>query len=287
MMLLKKNFSFVFIIVCMPLLMQFSSCHKDSATPSYVYVNPFILKIDSVAQGTSNNKIEDVWLYVNEQSLGAYQLPAKIPVIANGSTQLLLSPGVLKNGITTMHFQYPFYTAYFDTVVLTKSQTTVITPIVKYIDSAKFHLNETFENGNTFSKLIGDTTIYRDNQPSERLWSQWYGKITLTPTNDTVEVYTPYFTLPYNSIVFIEMNYKCDIPITIGLLVNNSSGGEKYWVETLNAHSTWNKIYIDISDAVTQLQGTSYGIILKAGNTSGDITSPQNIYLDNIKLISK
>ncbi len=286
-MLLKKNFSFVLIIVYMPLLMQLSSCHKDSATPSYVQVNPFVLKIDTAAQGSASNNIQDVWLYVNEQPLGAYQLPAKIPIIAEGSSQLLLSPGILKGGITTMHIQYPFYTAYLDTVVLTKSQTTVITPVVKYIDSAKFHLNETFENGSSFLKLMGDTTIYRDNQPSERLWSQWYGKITLTPTNDTVEVYTPAFTLPYNSIVFIEMNYKCDLPITVGLLVNNASGGEKYWVETLNAHSTWNKIYIDISDAVTQEQGTSYGIIIKAGNTIGDITSPQNIYLDNIKLISK
>ncbi len=272
----------------MPLLMQLWSCHKDSATPSYVYVNSFVLKIDTAAQGTASNNIQDVWLYVNEQPLGAYQLPTKIPIIASGSSQLLLSPGVLKDGITTMHIQYPFYTAYLDTVVLTKSQTTIITPVVKYIDSAKFHLNETFENGNSFSKLMGDTTIYRENNPSQRLWSQWYGKITLTPTNDTVEIYSSSsYTLPTNSIVFIEMNYKCDLPITVGLLVNNTSGGEKYWVETLNAHSTWNKIYIDISDAVTQLEGTSYGIIIKAGNTIGDITSPQNIYLDNIKLISK
>ena len=290
-MMQKKIFSLfkLFLLsgaIVAPLL--FSACHKDSPTPVYLHIAPFSLTSNLAAQGSNSNKIEDVWVYVNKQPLGAYQLPCTIPVIAdNGKTEVILFPGILKGGITSMHVKYPFYKSFTDIINFVQGKTFSIAPITKYVDSLKFKLKEDFENGNSFIKLLGDTSIFKECAANIGI-EGCYGHITLDATHDTVEVISSSsFVLPENTTpVFIEMNYKNDYPFTIGLQANTSSTVTKYWQETFVAKSNWNKVYIDITDAVSQLQGTTYQIIIKAGNTYGEITSPENLYFDNIKLIS-
>ena len=278
----------------MPLCVWVSACHKASPTPCYLQIEPFTLTTNYTTQGSSNCKVTDVWVYVNNQNLGAYQLPCKIPVIlndpilSNGKSQILLAPGIMKNGITTMRIQYPFFKTEFDTAVLKEGVTYDFKPKTKYYDSLKFYLKEDFELGSSFNKLMGDTVIIRENTTANSL-EGYYGKITLDPTHDTVEMVnsTPYSLILDTRPIFIEMNYKCDYPFTIGLLSNSATTVTKYWHETFTAKATWNKVYIDITDAVNQLQGSTYQIIIKTGNTSGDISSAKNLYFDNIKLISR
>ncbi len=294
---MKKISSSVLLLIVIgfatPLFISISSCHKASPTPCYFHIEPFNITTNYAAQGSASSKVTDVWVYVNNQNLGAYQLPCNIPVILNsailadGKSQIILSPGIMKDGITTMHIQYPFYSSWFDTLTLQEGKTYEMTPKAHYVDSLKFRMKEDFELGSSFNKLMGDTNMVRENITANS-FEGWYGKITLDPTRDTVEVVTSTsWALLSSSTVFVEMNYKCDYPFTVGLLSTTSTTATKYWHETFKASSTWNKVYIDISDAVSQLQGTSYQLILKAGNTYGDITSPVNFYFDNIKVISR
>ena len=279
----------------MPIFVLLSGCHKASPVPCYLHIEPFVVTTDYPSQGSSKNKITDVWVYVNNQNLGAYQLPCTIPVVlnspilTNGKSQIILAAGILKNGLTTSHIQYPFYSSWFDTLTLSEGANYNLQPKAHYIDSLNFFLKEDFELGSAFNKLLGDTTLIRENIVANS-FEGWYGKIALDATHDTVEVITASswnLVTSNASSVFIEMNYKCDYPFTVGLLSTTSSTSTKYWHETLKANSNWNKVYLDISDIVNQLQGTSYKIIIKAGNTYGDITSAKNLYFDNIKLIGR
>jgi hypothetical protein len=286
----------LFLICCIPLCVYISACHKASPTPCYFQINPFVFTTDYATQGSASSKIVDVWVYVNNQNLGAYSLPCKIPIVLTdgtlpgGKSEIILTPGILNGGITTEHREYQFYSSQFDSVNLQPLQTYTFTPHAHYVDSLKFHLKEDFENGSSFDKLLGDTVLVRDNNPNQSL-EGWYGKITLDPTHDTVEVVTSAsmaWTLnSSNYPIVLEMNYKCDIPFVVGLLSNSAIGAVKYWHETFVAKSTWNKVYLDLTDAIGTLQGSTYQIIIRAGNTAGQITSAQNIYLDNIKLISR
>ena len=294
-----KNFSssallLLIIGLVTPLFICISSCHKASPTPCYLHIEPFNITTSYAAQGSTSSKVTDVWVYVNNQNLGAYQLPCNIPVILNnpilnnGKSQIILSAGIMKDGITTMHMQYPFYSSWFDTLTLQEGKTYEMTPKAHYVDSLNFYLKEDFELGSAFNKLLGDTTLVRENKVSNS-YEGFYGKLSLDAAHDTVEIIsTSSWSLPENtSPVFIEMNYKCDYEFTVGLLSTTSSTATKYWHETFIAKSGWNKVYIDITDAVNELKGTSYQIIIKAGNTYGHITSPTNFYFDNIKLISR
>ena len=240
---MKKIPTFLLIrlmVLVVPGFMLLSGCHKASPIPCYLHIEPFTVTTDYPSQGSNKSKITDVWVYVNNQNLGAYQLPCTIPVIlnspilANGKSQIILSAGILKNGLTTSHIQYPFYSSWFDTISLSEGGNYNLQPKSHYIDSLNFFLKEDFTNGNSFVKLLGDTLMKRDFDPINALEGN-YGKITLDATHDTVEVITSSswnLVTSNASSVFIEMNYKCDYPFTIGLLSTTASTSAKYWHET-------------------------------------------------------
>jgi hypothetical protein len=64
--------------------------------PVYLDIQPF--KINETGPGKWQN-ITEAWLYVNGEFLGAYSLPAKVPVLAEGNTEIWVYPGVKENGI--------------------------------------------------------------------------------------------------------------------------------------------------------------------------------------------
>ena len=75
-----------------------------------------ILQIDSVSldtnyyeQGSNFKAITDAWVYVDDGLIGAFELPATIPVLAEGKHKLEIRPGIKLNGISSTRAPYPFY----------------------------------------------------------------------------------------------------------------------------------------------------------------------------------
>ena len=118
-------------ILAFILAAHLSAC-KDTPEkiPSYIRIEPFVVN----AQGNASwHKITDGWLYVNGEYLGAYTLPAEVPVIAEGPCDIIVFPGVKENGIATSPNIYPNLTRWDgNDVTLPPAQTTVVQPSASY-----------------------------------------------------------------------------------------------------------------------------------------------------------
>ncbi|MEY2830427.1 MAG: hypothetical protein RIQ33_2285 [Bacteroidota bacterium] len=271
----------------------FSACHKDSAEPAYLQINPFTLTTDKTTQGSNSSRITDVWVFVNQQPVGAYSLPCKIPVIATGNQQVILAPGILKDASLIKRTSYAFYTSVFDTINFEKGKTYTFNPSIKYNSALNFIYKEDFELGSSLIKRFGDTSIIRNNDAAnitENYLDNYVGKITLDAQHDTMQAISNTL-LPISTSgnkAFIELDYKCDYQFTIGLLVTSPSNVFEYWHLTLKPKSIWNKAYLDISDEINRSEtGSKFQLMITAGSTKGDLIATQNIYIDNLKIISQ
>jgi hypothetical protein len=131
------------VLICFGFLLF--SCKSHVEIPAYVYVESVDF-IPADEQGTSSFKIPDVWVTVNGTGIGAYQLPALVPVIAEGSTDLIFEAGIKLNGRTEWRPKPSIFTYHKETVHLVKGKIDTISPVF-YYNSVKFALKENFESG--------------------------------------------------------------------------------------------------------------------------------------------
>src|SRR5689334_9342546 len=94
-----------------------SSCNlinPDEQAPGYIAIDTFTFDPNPTIGETGpsvSTKIKDVWVYIDNKFQGAYELPAKFPVLETGSRKIIVSPGIFLNGIAGTRSPYPFYRA--------------------------------------------------------------------------------------------------------------------------------------------------------------------------------
>ncbi len=268
-----------------------SSCNlinPADPVPAYLDIQPFTLSVGP-GQGTADEKITEAWLYVNNAFLGAYSLPATVPVIAAGESEIILFPGVRVNGIASSPDIYPFYTTYEVTRDLVPAENTVLNPGIGYSDNATFSALEDFEAGHTFlTDLDGDpvTQIVLSNQ--DVFEGSASGYVELSPEHPELEVSTflLFTDLPVNGTpVYLELNYKNNVEFAIGLVgVENNPPGIKDYFFIFNQKEEWNKIYIELTERLRVSQFPKYQIAFRA--VYNESSGPVNyIYMDNLKLV--
>ena len=87
-----------------------SSCAKfdgDQTIPSFLKIDTVFEYTNNPLQGENSHEITDVWIYVDDQQLGVFELPAKFPVLAKGIHKLEIRPGIKVNGIASTRAPYP------------------------------------------------------------------------------------------------------------------------------------------------------------------------------------
>ena len=110
-------------------LMLFTSCDKfkgDQTIPAYLTIDSIYLTTSLSMQGSASAKITDAWVYVDEVQIGAFQLPARIPVLERGMHEVQILPGIKQNGIAATRAAYPFYAPIEQTLELTEGDTTTL-----------------------------------------------------------------------------------------------------------------------------------------------------------------
>jgi hypothetical protein len=129
------------ISVCF--LLTFTSCeliNPDEDAPSYIAVNEFTFDpsptLSEFGPSTST-KIKDVWVYIDNEFQGTYELPARFPVLKTGAQQIILSPGIFLNGIAATRSPYPFYRPLVQEIDLIANQTLTFNPVTSYFDAAQ------------------------------------------------------------------------------------------------------------------------------------------------------
>lgn len=256
--------------------------------PSYIEVAEFVLSTTSV-EGTSSHNIVDAWIFVDDQLMGVFELPARVPTLLTGMRNVKIFPGIKDNGQSDNRVRYPFYTYYDSFIDLIPDSSVKINPEIGYISNIDIW-EENFEDGGiAFSKtIVSDTNFVQDN--SDPFEGGKSGVVQFASsdlffesrTNEPLFNDFPKVGLP----IYLELNYRSNTSFVFGLFNNDGSlpADAQLSLFTFNPKSDWNKTYIKLSDAVSGLSSaTQFDIYFSAIN-NGESASPK-IEIDNIKVL--
>jgi hypothetical protein len=273
-------------------LLLFISCQdfkNPEDIPAYIYV-PDIEVFTTQAQGSNSHKVTEVYFYLEEEFLGSFSPGNTFPVLADGNSNLTFFAGIRENAIEDIPALYPLYERYELTKNLQPGVVETIVPRFEYAANCNFTFVEDFEGNHIFSELI-------DGSPDARLQierndvfeGQGSGRIDLTEEAPGIAIATSqiFENLPRNgAAVYLEMNYRTDVPLFIGLIgYDNINPPEEYYKLILNSNTTWNKVYIRLTEEIVALRRSGYRIVLRAEYNSLNSKEVQSVYIDNLKLI--
>ena len=276
--------------------LMLTGCYKfdgDQTIPSYLKIDSVLLNTYYPDQGANSNAIKDVWVYVNDQQIGAFELPAMFPVLAIGNQKLEIRPGIKVNGISSTRAPYPFYKPiiYSGFLFTPDSITNVVYPTTEYYPNINFLWMEDFESTgiSLTESSSSDTSIVR-TQMSNNLdaESRYSGFISLTTE---ARVYAASSSNSYpipvqGSPTLLEVDFKTDNFINVGIIVQENSTFIKIPLVILNHSDVWNKIYVNLGPNLSLYpQATDFKVFFESV-LENDLSSA-SIYLDNIKLINR
>lgn len=263
--------------------------NPEETVPSYIYIEPFTLTTNLETQGYASTKITDAWVYANGQFIGAFELPASVPLLTEGITELIVYPGIKENGISGVSMIYPFYNAYTTTRTLTAAETDTLYPTTTYKPAAgiTFSLLERFESSNTFEGYETNTALTTTSDPALVFEGNRSAFTILFGETDTFRVVSSN-PIPFpgaDKQMFLEIDYQCDIQYNVWLKCNTANLPIYDEILTVTAKDTWNKIYINLNPALqffSQYQPESIQLEFRAEQTGTDSAT---ILYDNIKII--
>lgn len=276
-----------------------ASCNlinPEEEVPAYLYLQPFQLQTNTAGQGTASEKITEAWLSVDGEFLGAYTLPALVPVLQTGDREITLQPGIRDNGISSTPEIYPFYDIYRTTVTLERNEVDTLRPRTEYTDRTKFAFIDDFDRSVTIFRDIRIGTPDNELRAVEDMVfeGQVSGRIRLDQDHPAVELATiPRFrNLTENSpYLYLEVNYKSQVPVVFGIVGYNDGGtglGTALFESGFREREDWNKIYLNLSPLLAENNFDEYQIALQAllPQEGGAFTREEAfIWLDNIKLV--
>lgn len=264
-----------------------SSCHKEAPIPAYIHIDQCALTTTYSIQGSSSQKIIDAWIDVDGKSVGTYEMPCTVPVLYSGQHTVTVFPGIKENGITTSRVQYQFYNTYSVTATFTPGSVLKINPTTAYASYAIFSFIEDFEGGATgFCDSTGsDTSMQLITTPNLVFEGLKSGGVILTGNKTQYYGVTcAKYPLPNTPPIFLEMNYNCNTEFNVGVVAYDASSNYLGQTIALTLRPTigWNKVYVNLNDAVISNNAAKYSIFFSMLKNS----DPSYFYLDNVKLVA-
>ncbi|MEM9886573.1 MAG: hypothetical protein AAF849_11830 [Bacteroidota bacterium] len=283
-------------IILLYIAFSFYSCdiiNPEEAIPAYLQIDTISFISTNPSHGTSNQKITEAWVTVNDVFLGVYDLPARVPVLESGRVAVEVNAGIKDNGIGRLPEIYPFFEPYKVDVELIPAETIQLNPTTSYKEDLNFAFVEEFEvGGNLFTDdLDGNDTTSLVSSSIDVFEGNRSGLIRLTESHPVAELATD-FSNKFEDLqargveVYLELNYKTDVEVAFGIIGHEESvfsPTEKIYEPVLFPRASWNKVYLNLSETVFVVQGEAYQIAILTALAPGQTAG--NVYLDNIKLI--
>lgn len=292
---------FTSITLLLFLLVGILSCSKfegDQTVPAYLHVDTIYLQGNPVLEeGFLTHNFTDVWVYVDDQIIGAFELPATIPILAQGKHHVSLYAGVIYNGISGTRGSYLFTgPRIYDGMELFMDSIITRNPTVMYYDNTDFLWVEDFEGAiSMVSTSNSDTTlqkVYYD--PADEFLGLSSGAGYMTQEKPVLEVTTfdsevPGFEFPQGGQpVFLEMEYNSNNPIAVGIFVTSIGSGitQHPIVVFKPSDGEWKKVYVNLSPSISAFNTNDFFNIYIRSDWNTSVENPV-ILLDNLKLINR
>ncbi len=269
----------------------FGGCKKEVQIPAYLEIKNIPLQITSSSQGSASAAINTAWVYVNDNPVGVYDIPAKFPITTLGNIKITITAGVKSNGISSTRIQYPSFDQYITTLNVKADTTYQLSPIVKYYPNTQFPFKEDFEDPGL---LLAPTTnsdaglyISKTSNPSEVFEGTGSGKIIMDASKTLFECANNQFLdLPTSGVpVFLEMNYNTNNDIRVGVYSSSTVGINQEEIAGFNpSKGEWKKVYIYLSPVIQKYIGGQFKIYIGVLRNS---SSPEQIktLIDNLKIV--
>ena len=311
--------STLFFALVLILSLGFTSCRKfegSQTVPSYIHIES--IEVDTLTDyfvyGANTHKITDAWVYVDDNLIGTYELPATFPVLKKGPHKVVIRGGIKVDGRSPARDMYPFYMpCVYQDLNLVEDSIVNLSPSLSYYpigDGVNVAWMEDFENSiSLLPDSESDTVMFRcsGSEAWQSVNSFWSGKVELPPdsldfTISTADEFDFYKGM--NGVYcLLEMDYNCNDTFFVGVKYYKD-----YSLETLplvkitptdkthDKPQRWNKIYINIGPQMNTNSTASYFKIyftsnlttttdLEYGHEYHPISEPRYYYFDNLKLL--
>jgi len=259
---------------------------RDEGIPSYLLVENFEWRETNGAAGTLSRNIKDVWVYIDGDLQGVYPLPARIPLLKEGSQALQLSAGILLNGISATRAIYPFYQRWDTLIHLQRGRTDTLRPWTTYRNTTRTVWTEDFE-GLGFglrARSGSDTVLLRESQAD----SVYEGTSCLKMVVDhraqvLVAESIDQVGLQPGSPCFLELNYRNNVPLQVGLQSQLGSDlSDPLWIIELAPSALWSKQYLNFTPYLGMVSGARYRLLLRPVWNQGN-SGVGVVRVDNLK----
>ena len=291
-MILRKSQHYICLLLL--LCVTVSSCEKfigDQSIPAYLSIDSIYITTDYYRQGTTSQNITDAWVYVDDDFIGTFELPARFPVLKSGKHTVKVWPGIKKNGIAATRGSYEFYLPVEKQVNFSLDSASRMGVLRSgYQSATNFTWLEDFDN----VSLTLDTTdrssafIQHTNPGSPLTFEGGHsGLVELDSIHDFFECTThDEFIIPL-APVYLEMNFNLTNSLTVGVITYGNTTLIQTPVLTLNpTNGVWKKVYIDLTNSLNGYTGMStFRVYLGTFKDSG--LKESTLLFDNFKVVTR
>lgn len=274
---------FYVLFIASAFIFSFSQCDmidEEEPVPSYI-------EIPKITVNENFASITDAWVYIDDNFVGVYSLPAKFPVLYSGNHEIVVRPGIKVNGIAVTRGYYPFYEAYTINETLISAETIVIHPETQFLENLTSVWRETFESV-AITIEPSDTSYvgFSKTDTVSDAHSAKVGMVELFP-DTTFRVQTVnQFELPSDREVYLELSFKSEYYMELAWQVENLTNGAIYEhpIYQFNPTSEWQHIYIYLTNYIADYNASysRFRFMLGSHNYTDET---KYIYIDNIRLI--
>jgi hypothetical protein len=260
--------------------------------PAYLYIPSFTFAAN-LNQGTSSEAITEVWVYANDQSLGVYDLPAKIPILDLGTSNIRIFAGIKSNGISNTRIRYPFFAPFDTTLTISAFQIDTLIPNFSYYNQAVIS-EKGFESGNFLVQMGANNGSFSVTNQAAQVFEGNRSGLGHLDVGASKLYYKDDDNLNYTSgdNVFLEMNYSSNNTFSVGFITTTGGITSKNPALIINPSSSgdgltpsWKKIYIDFGYILQQNPSAQFHEFYIESNSTNS-TTPVNIFLDNLKWVT-
>lgn len=279
----------------------FAACQNaEEPLPAYLHIEPFVVQAPG---GEGYQEITEGWVYLGPAFSGAYTLPATVPLLGSGASQIRVYPGVKENGLSGTPNIYPFLSYYETTANLDPPGETAIQPVAQYVNDAQYAwalpyttfepdapgdipLENRDDDAATGYELTADDS---QGLPARFGRSVRFAVDTLHPA---MEVATEAKPLPSSgeAQVWLEIHHRNDIPFQLWLIGQNPGEPEAYQpVYEFVEQADWNKVYFNLTpflqESLKQTYRLYFRVFLPTNNQNKYEPQQGEVFVDNLRLL--
>jgi len=259
-----------------------NTINPQEKVPTYIHIDSFIF------DGASPHDIRYAWVYYNNNPVGAFDLPATVPILVDGTGgSVQIAPGIPINGRGERPVAYPFYKIFSMPVADQPGKIINAAPTVKYFDSVKFTVISEFESGVTkFAKWQGTTSIVSVSADSLKFEGTGTGAVFLNTADDSsIDSTRVSFNVP-NGAAFIEFDYKSSVNLAFGMkaMLGGVLTTDVEYLAGVLPNDSWHHFYLNITSFVNKWPGGDYYLFIKTNVPDGKQSG--RLLIDNIRLVT-